>query len=58
MNILNLKSGELHLTEEILANIFLGQVTYWDDPTIQNINPHLKMPHLEIVGHISLWPLS
>ncbi|QNT77468.1 phosphate ABC transporter substrate-binding protein PstS [Entomobacter blattae] len=48
VNIPNLKSGELHLTGEILANIFLGQITYWDDPTIQNINPHLKMPHLEV----------
>jgi phosphate transport system substrate-binding protein len=48
VNIPKLQSGELQLTGEVLANIFLGKVTYWDELAIQSLNPKLSLPHLPI----------
>lgn len=48
INLPGLKEGELHLTGEVLADLFLGRITYWDDPNVQSLNPHLKLPHLEV----------
>ncbi len=42
-----LKSG-LHLTGPILAGIYLGQITNWDDPQITKINKGMKLPNLKI----------
>jgi phosphate transport system substrate-binding protein len=38
----------LKLTRKALVDIVLGQLTYWDDPRIQQANPGLNLPHLEI----------
>ena len=35
---------DLKFTPEVLANIFLGKVTTWNDPAIQKINPDVKLP--------------
>jgi phosphate transport system substrate-binding protein len=35
---------ELKFTPEVLANIFLGKITTWNDPAIQKINPDVKLP--------------
>ena len=34
----------LKLTGTVLANIFLGNVTKWNDPSIQNLNPGVSLP--------------
>ena len=42
---LNLPAGaRLHLTGPVLADIFLGQITRWNDPAITALNPGLTLP--------------
>jgi phosphate transport system substrate-binding protein len=42
---LNLPSGaRLHLTGPVLARIFLGQITHWNDPAITALNPGIDLP--------------
>ncbi len=38
----------IKFTGEILANIFLGRVTKWDDPSLKAINPDLPLPSKDI----------
>lgn len=40
--------GGLHLTGQVLADIFLGQITNWDSSQIQKINPGVKLPNASI----------
>ncbi|MBI3710734.1 MAG: phosphate ABC transporter substrate-binding protein PstS [Proteobacteria bacterium] len=44
VNIKEIKPGELKLTGTILASIYLGKVTKWNDPAIASLNPGLKLP--------------
>ncbi|MEO0258993.1 MAG: phosphate ABC transporter substrate-binding protein PstS [candidate division WOR-3 bacterium] len=45
----NLKGvSELRLTPDIIADIYLGIIKYWNDPRIQKINPEVKLPKLVI----------
>ena len=37
--------SSLHLSGDLLANIYLGTVTYWDDPTIKRLNTGTNLPH-------------
>jgi phosphate transport system substrate-binding protein len=37
-------SGKVQLTADLLADIFLGKVTRWDDPRIQEVNFGMKLP--------------
>jgi phosphate transport system substrate-binding protein len=42
---LSLQAGaRLHLTGPVLAEIYLGQVTRWNDPAITALNPGLSLP--------------
>ena len=42
---LNLPAGaRLHLTGPVLAAIFLGQITRWNDPAITALNPGITLP--------------
>ena len=43
-NIPNVDSLQLHLTGPVLARIYLGQITLWNDPAITRINPDIKLP--------------
>ncbi|MDF2431099.1 MAG: phosphate transport system substrate-binding protein [Mucilaginibacter sp.] len=36
--------GTLKLDPDVLANIFLGKITKWDDAQIAKINPGIKLP--------------
>ena len=46
---LNLPAGaRLHLTGPVLARIFLGQITHWNDPAIAALNPGLTLPPASI----------
>jgi phosphate transport system substrate-binding protein len=44
----NVKGG-LHLTREVLANIYLGKITKWDDPAITKLNAGASLPDTPIV---------
>ena len=39
---------ELKFTPDVLANIFLGKITTWNDPAIQNLNKDIKLPNQNI----------
>jgi phosphate transport system substrate-binding protein len=44
----------LHLTGQIIADIFQGKITNWNDAAIQDINPDITLPDHEIaVAHRS-----
>src|SRR6202035_1834982 len=42
-------TAELKFTPEILAGIFLGKITKWNDPAIAGANPGVKLPADDIV---------
>jgi len=44
LNLPGIKPGELKLTGEILADIFSGKITYFNDKRIQEINPGVNIP--------------
>jgi len=37
-------SSGLHLTGPVIADIFQGKITMWNDPAIQNLNPSTTLP--------------
>ena len=39
---------QVHLTGPVIAQIFLGQITNWDDPAIAALNPHIVFPNAPI----------
>ena len=42
-------TAELKFTPEVLAGIFLGKITKWDDPQLTRTNPEAELPNHEIV---------
>jgi phosphate transport system substrate-binding protein len=38
----------LHMSGPVLAKIYLGKITRWNDPTIQKLNPTQKLPSTPI----------
>jgi phosphate transport system substrate-binding protein len=42
-------TGSLNFTGEVLAGIFMGRITKWNDPEITKINPGVKLPSNNIV---------
>ncbi len=38
------KPGQLKLTGSLLADIYLGKITKWNDPAITALNPGVKLP--------------
>ncbi|OXR49091.1 MULTISPECIES: phosphate ABC transporter substrate-binding protein PstS [unclassified Pusillimonas] len=49
INVDGVKPGELKLTPQVLADIFLAKITKWDDEAIKKINPDVKLPSASIV---------
>jgi len=46
---LSLPAGaRLHLTGPVLAAIYLGQITHWNDPAITALNPGITLPNAAI----------
>ena len=42
------KPGEMRLTGAVLAEIFMGTVSKWNDPVLAKLNPGLKLPDAAI----------
>ena len=40
--------NNLHMTGAVLARIYLGQITKWDDPAIKALNPKVSLPSTSI----------
>ncbi|HUB03277.1 MAG TPA: phosphate ABC transporter substrate-binding protein PstS [Terriglobales bacterium] len=41
--------GEIKFTPEVLANIFLGKITSWNDPALVKSNPGVNFPNQSII---------
>jgi phosphate transport system substrate-binding protein len=44
INIKGIEAGQLRLTGTVIANIYLGKITRWDDAEIKALNPKLSLP--------------
>jgi len=43
-----INAGQLRLSSDALAQIFLGKITKWNDPAIASLNPEVKFPDKDI----------
>lgn len=43
-NIKGVESGKLKLTGPVIADIFLGKITKWNDPALTKLNPGVNLP--------------
>jgi phosphate transport system substrate-binding protein len=48
VNLAGVENGQLKLTGEVLADIFLGKITNWNDPKIAADNKDVKLPDQDI----------
>lgn len=48
VNIKGVQQGQLKLTGDVLADIYLGKITHWDDEAIKKLNPTLNLPKAKI----------
>ena len=44
INVKGIEPGQLRLTGAVMADIFLGKITRWDDAAIKALNPSLVLP--------------
>ena len=47
-NVPGLPSGQLKLSGDVLAQLFLGEITAWNDPKIATLNPGVALPNEKI----------
>jgi len=48
VNVPGVAAHQLKLTGPVLAGIYLGKITNWNDPAIKKLNPGLGLPNLKI----------
>jgi len=48
VNLDGIESGKLRMTPTLLADVFLGKITTWNDPAIAAANPGVKLPSTKI----------
>ncbi len=48
VNIEGVKPGQLRLTGQLLADIYLGKIKQWNDPALVAANPEVKLPAEDI----------
>jgi phosphate transport system substrate-binding protein len=48
INVKGVNPGEMKLTGELLADIYLGKIAKWNDGKIAALNPNLKLPNQAI----------
>lgn len=49
VNLPGIKPGQVRFNGKVLADIYLGKVTKWNDPAIQALNPRMPLPSARIV---------
>ncbi|KAA0890162.1 phosphate ABC transporter substrate-binding protein PstS [Pusillimonas sp. ANT_WB101] len=49
VNVAGIEAGQMKLSGAVLADIFLGKITKWDDAAIKTLNPDLKLPSASII---------
>lgn len=50
INLDGVTPGQLKITGPVLADIYLGKITEWNDPSIAKLNPELKLPKVKITA--------
>ena len=48
INVSGITPGQMKLTGTLIADIFLGKITKWDDSAIKALNPTLSLPNQDI----------
>ncbi len=48
VNLKGIKPGEIKLTPQALADIYLGKITKWNDAAIAAVNPGVKLPATDV----------
>lgn len=48
VNVSGVNPGDMRLTGEVLADIYLGKITKWNDKAIAELNPKLNLPAIDI----------
>jgi phosphate transport system substrate-binding protein len=48
VNLDDIKTGDLKITGLLLAEIFMGTISKWNDPKLVALNPGVKLPNLAI----------
>lgn len=48
VNVPGVKAGDMVLDGQVLADIYLGKITKWNDPAIKQLNPRLNLPNMAI----------
>ncbi|MDE2418234.1 MAG: phosphate ABC transporter substrate-binding protein PstS [Burkholderiales bacterium] len=48
INVKGIEPGQLKLNGQVLADIFLGKISKWNDPAIKALNPTLPLPDAAI----------
>jgi phosphate transport system substrate-binding protein len=48
VNLPSVKTGELKLTPELLAEVFMGKIKKWNDPKLTAVNGGVKLPDASI----------
>lgn len=48
VNLEGIEPGQLRLSSDAIAGIFLGEIKKWNEPRIAETNPDLELPDLEI----------
>jgi phosphate transport system substrate-binding protein len=49
VNLQGIKPGDLKLSSEVLADLFLGDIKTWNDPRIATLNPGIKLPATQVI---------
>lgn len=42
-------TGSLNLDGEVISKIFLGEITKWNDPALQKLNPDMELPNKDLL---------
>ncbi len=48
-NIPEAGNATLRVTQDVLVDILLGRIEYWDDPRLASLNPGVRLPHAKII---------
>lgn len=48
VNLPGVPDNQLKLTQDVIADIFLGRLTRWNDPRVAEANPGMRIPNLPV----------